>query len=198
DRCPPPVIEPAPSSRAILLFSVQSALKPTHARSAFDIALPVNEFPVSSPPLPRMTQIAFLGLGAIGTPMARHLAQPPFTLTVWNRTRARADEFARSTGARAAATPRDAATGAVFVVTCLPTSREVESLLDGADGLIAGMASGSMLIDCTSGDPATSRRIAARLGERGIGFVDAPVSGGTVGAERGTLTVMCGGDAESF
>src|SRR6185312_1396 len=148
---------------------------------AFDIALPVNEVPVSSPPLPRMTQIAFLGLGAIGTPMARHLAQPPFTLTVWNRTRARA---------HAAATPRDAATGAVFVVTCLPTSREVESLLDGADGLIAGMASGSMLIDCTSGDPATSRRIAARLGERGIGFVDAPVSGGTVGAERGTLTVM--------
>src|SRR6185312_12799905 len=141
-----------------------------------------------------MTQIAFLGLGAIGAPMARHLAQPPFELTVWNRTRARADDFARSTGARSAATPR----GAAFVVTCLPTSREVESLLDGDSGLLAGMERGSMLIDCTSGDPATSRRIAARLGERGIAFMDAPVSGGTIGAERGTLTVMCGGDASAF
>jgi len=73
-----------------------------------------------------MTHIAFLGLGAIGAPMARHLAQPPFELTVWNRTRARADDFARSNGAHAAATPRDAARGAAFVVTCLPTSREVE------------------------------------------------------------------------
>jgi len=145
-----------------------------------------------------MTQSAFLGLGAIGTPMARHLAQPPFELTVWNRTAARSDEFARSTGARAAATPRDAARGAAFVVTCLPTSREVESLLDGDMGLLAGMARGSMLIDCTSGDPATSRRIAQRLGERGIAFIDAPVSGGTIGAERGTLTVMCGGDEAAF
>ena len=145
-----------------------------------------------------MTNIAFLGLGAIGAPMARHLAQPPFELSVWNRTRARADAFARDTKARVAATPADAARGAAFVVTCLPTSREVEALLDGADGLLAGMDRGSMLIDSTSGDPATSRRIAARLGERGIAFIDAPVSGGTIGAERGTLTVMCGGDAAAF
>ncbi|HXE61544.1 MAG TPA: NAD(P)-dependent oxidoreductase, partial [Gemmatimonadaceae bacterium] len=145
-----------------------------------------------------MTQIAFLGLGAIGAPMARHLAEPPFELAVWNRTRARADEFARTTKARVAATPADAARGAQFVVTCLPTSREVDAILDGADGLLAGMAKGSMLIDSTSGDPATSRRIAQRLGERGIAFIDAPVSGGTIGAERGTLTVMCGGDAAAF
>jgi 3-hydroxyisobutyrate dehydrogenase len=91
------------------------------------------------------------------------------------------------------------------VITCLPTSREVEALLDGAGhgpdlsaGLLARMAPGAVLVDCTSGDPATSRRIADRLAERGVGFLDAPVSGGTAGAERGALTVMCGGDAETF
>ena len=114
-----------------------------------------------------MTNIAFLGLGAIGAPMARHLAQPPFELSVWNRTRARADAFARDTKARVAATPADAARGAAFVVTCLPTSREVEALLDGADGLLAGMDRGSMLIDSTSGDPATSRRRPPPGGENG-------------------------------
>ena len=146
--------------------------------------------------------IAFLGLGAIGRPMAVHLAAAPDGLAVWNRTRATAQAFAAETGARAADTPADAARGADVVVTCLPTSREVEALLDGdgtrvdpTAGLLARMAPGSVLVDCTSGDPATSRRIAERLAERGIGFVDAPVSGGTVGAVNGNLTVMCGGDA---
>jgi 3-hydroxyisobutyrate dehydrogenase len=139
--------------------------------------------------------LAFLGLGAIGTPMARHLAIPGFSLAVWNRTPAKAAAFAAAHPARAATTPADAARGAAFVVTCLPTSREVEALLDGPDGLLAGMASGTLLIDCTSGDPATSQRIAARCAERGIGFIDAPVSGGVVGAENGKLTIMVGGDA---
>lgn len=139
--------------------------------------------------------LAFLGLGAIGTPMARHLAIPGFSLAVWNRTPAKAAAFAAAHPARAATTPAGAARGAAFVVTCLPTSREVEALLDGPDGLLAGMASGTLLIDCTSGDPATSQRIAARCAERGIGFIDAPVSGGVVGAENGTLTIMVGGDA---
>ncbi|MHB1097561.1 MAG: NAD(P)-dependent oxidoreductase [Gemmatimonadaceae bacterium] len=139
--------------------------------------------------------LAFLGLGAIGTPMARHLAIPGFSLSVWNRTPAKAAAFAAAHSARAAATPADAARGAAFVVTCLPTSREVEGLLDGPDGLLAGMAKGTLLIDCTSGDPATSQRIAARCAERGIGFIDAPVSGGVVGAENGKLTIMVGGDA---
>ncbi|HEU4642140.1 MAG TPA: NAD(P)-dependent oxidoreductase, partial [Gemmatimonadaceae bacterium] len=79
-----------------------------------------------------------------------------------------------------------------------PTSRDVEELLDGGDGLLAGLASGATLIDCTSGDPQTSRRIAARLAEHGVQFMDAPVSGGTSGAEKGTLTVMCGGDRDVF
>lgn len=139
--------------------------------------------------------IAFLGLGAIGTPMARHLAIPGFSLAVWNRTPSKAAAFAAAHPARAAASPADAARGAAFVVTCLPTSREVEALLDGPDGLLAGLARGALLIDCTSGDPATSQRIAARCAEHGIGFIDAPVSGGVVGAENGKLTIMVGGDA---
>ncbi len=139
--------------------------------------------------------IAFLGLGAIGTPMARHLAIPGFTLSVWNRTAAKAQAFAAAHPARAAATPADAVRVASFVVTCLPVSRDVESLLDGPDGLLAGMAKGTLLIDCTSGDPATSQRIAARLAEHGVGFIDAPVSGGVIGAENGKLTIMVGGDA---
>jgi 3-hydroxyisobutyrate dehydrogenase len=142
-----------------------------------------------------MTSVAFLGLGAIGTPMAGHLAPPGFTFAVWNRTASKAAAFAAAHKARHASTPADAARGADIVVTCLPTSREVEALLDGADGLLAQMAKGSILVDCTSGDPATSRRIAARLAEKGIGFLDAPVSGGVAGAEAGKLTVMVGGDA---
>lgn len=127
--------------------------------------------------------------------MARHLAIPGFTLAVWNRTPSKKAAFAGAHTARAAATPADAARGAEFIVTCLPTSQDVESLLDGPDGLLAGLAPGALLIDCTSGDPATSKRIAARLAERGVGFIDAPVSGGVVGAENGKLTIMVGGDA---
>jgi 3-hydroxyisobutyrate dehydrogenase len=137
---------------------------------------------------------AFLGLGAIGTPMARHLIDPSFGLTVWNRTASKAAAFAKEHSVRAAATPAECARGARVVVTCFPTSPDVEGLLDGPDGLLAGMEQGSVLVDCTSGDPATSKRIAARLAERGIGFLDAPVSGGVAGAEIGTLTVMVGGD----
>ncbi len=139
--------------------------------------------------------VAFLGLGAIGTPMARHLAGPPTTLAVWNRTAAKAAAFAADTGARAAATPADAASGADVVVTCLPTSKEVAALLDGPDGLLVAMRPGTILVDCTSGDPATSQAIAAALAARGIAFVDAPVSGGVIGAEQGKLTVMVGGEA---
>lgn len=142
-------------------------------------------------------KIAFLGLGAIGTPMARHVADK-FPLTVWNRSSDRASGFAKEHGCAVAATPASAAGGASVVITCLPTSREVEAMLDGPDGLMVGMADGSLLIDCTSGDPATSRRIATRVAQRGIAFLDAPVSGGVSGAEGGVLTVMCGGDDATF
>lgn len=148
----------------------------------------------SSTPSLRIVRVSFLGLGAIGAPMARHLARAG-TLCVWNRTAARAAAFAAAHGATHAATPAAAARNADVVVTCFPVSADVEALLDGPDGLLAGLRPGTTLVDCTSGDPATSRRIAGRLAERGIGFLDAPVSGGVAGAEAGTLTVMVGGDA---
>jgi 3-hydroxyisobutyrate dehydrogenase len=138
-------------------------------------------------------KVAFLGLGAIGAPMAAHLASDPFELVVWNRTREKADDFARDHRATSAGTPVDAARGSEVVITCLPSSREVADLLD-AGGLIEGLEPGALLLDCTSGDPATSREIASRLASRGVAFVDAPVSGGVKGAVAGTLTVMCGGD----
>ncbi len=139
-------------------------------------------------------KIGFAGLGAIGTPMARRLAADA-GLVVWNRTAGRADAFVvEHPSATRAATPRELAAGRDAIITCLPTSGEVAALLDGPDGLLAGMVPGSLLVDCTSGDPTTSRDIAARLAERGIGFVDAPVSGGPPMAAAGTLTVMCGGN----
>jgi 3-hydroxyisobutyrate dehydrogenase len=140
--------------------------------------------------------VGFLGLGAIGAPMAAHLARRG-RLTVWNRTGARATTFAARHGATAVATPREAA-AADIVVTCLSTSADVASLLDGPDGLLEGLRRGSLLLDCTSGDPATSRQIASRLAEHGVDFADAPVSGGTNGAEAGTLTVMVGAESGVF
>jgi 3-hydroxyisobutyrate dehydrogenase len=142
-------------------------------------------------------RIGFLGLGAIGAPMAAHFARRD-ELTVWNRTASRAAAFSAQHGCKAAATPREVASGADAVITCLPTSREVEALLDGADGLEAGLGSGTLFIDCTSGDPATSRRLAQRLHDRGVAFADAPVSGGVSGAQAGTLTIMVGSDPVTF
>ena len=142
-------------------------------------------------------RVAFLGLGAIGSPMAVHLARRG-PLTVWNRTAVRGPEFAAAHGSQAANTPREAALEADVLITCLPTSREVEALLYGPDGLLAGLRGGALCLDCTSGDPAASRRIAARLGERGVAFADAPVSGGVSGAVAGTLTVMVGADPGTF
>lgn len=143
-------------------------------------------------------KIAFLGLGDIGTPMAHHLAKAPFELVVWNRTASKAAAFAGShRGVVAAATPAAAATDRDVVITCLPSSVEVEELLHRADGILPALRRGSILLDCTSGDPAASRDIAAELATRGVQFVDAPVSGGTIAAVEGRLTVMCGGDEDA-
>ncbi len=141
---------------------------------------------------------AFLGLGAIGRPMAARVATAFPGLVVWNRTPERSQAFADEHGVRAAASPAEAANAADVVITCFPLSRDVESVLDGPSGLLATMKAGSTLVDCTSGDPVTSKRIAARLAGQGIDFVDAPVSGGVAGAEKGTLTVMVGGDPAVF
>lgn len=125
--------------------------------------------------------------------MAAHLSVEPFDLTVWNRTGEKARAFAEEHGVYAASTPAEAVADAEVVITCLPSSKEVEALMNGSDGLEAGLKKGALLIDCTSGDPTTSRRIAERLKSKGAAFVDAPVSGGVKGAVAGTLTIMCGG-----
>lgn len=143
-------------------------------------------------------KVAFLGLGDIGSLMAKHLARDPFDLVVWNRTSSKAEAFARENKARVAATPAEAVKNADVVITCLPSSSEVEAVLHATDGMIDSIRKGAVLIDCTSGDPPTSRSIAAELGGRGVDFIDAPVSGGTVAAKAGTLTVMWGGEATVF
>jgi 3-hydroxyisobutyrate dehydrogenase len=138
-------------------------------------------------------RIGFAGLGAIGEPMAARCAEV-YELTVWNRTAERALLFVEGhPGVSVAATPRELAAGADAVISCLPTSADVAAIVAGPDGLLAGMAPGTVLVDCTSGDPATSRSIAAQLASRGVAFVDAPLSGGPPLAKEGRLTVMCGG-----
>ncbi|MEO8908678.1 MAG: NAD(P)-dependent oxidoreductase [Gemmatimonadaceae bacterium] len=143
-------------------------------------------------------KVAFLGLGDIGALMAAHLARDPFTLVVWNRTASKATDFATKHGVAAAKTAADAVKGASVVISCLPSSVEVEAVLHGDNGILDALEKGAVLIDCTSGDPPTSRSIAAELAARGIGFIDAPVSGGTTAAKAGTLTVMWGGEESVF
>jgi 3-hydroxyisobutyrate dehydrogenase len=145
-----------------------------------------------------MTRVAFLGLGDIGTLIASHLTRDPFELVVWNRTASKAENFAASHTARVAVSPSDAVRGAQVIITCLPSSVEVEAVLHGEGGMLESMAKGAVMIDCTSGDPPTSRSIAAELGGRGVEFIDAPVSGGTTAARSGTLTVMWGGEVTVF
>lgn len=143
-------------------------------------------------------RVAFIGLGDIGTPMASHIASGPFELVVWNRTASKAEAFARDHKAHVAKTPADAVRDADVVITCLPSSAEVEAVIHGENGMLDAFRRGAVLIDCTSGDPPTSRSIAAELGGRGVEFIDAPVSGGTVAAKAGTLTVMWGGEITVF
>jgi 3-hydroxyisobutyrate dehydrogenase len=142
-------------------------------------------------------RVSFLGLGAIGRPMAAHLARS-HELTVWNRTASRADAFAQAYSARVAQTPQKAAQNAEVILTCLPNSGEVQQILEGPEGILSGIRTGALFLDCTSGEPAASVRIAAQLQARGVDFADAPVSGGTNGAEAGTLTVMVGGSDATF
>jgi 3-hydroxyisobutyrate dehydrogenase len=143
-----------------------------------------------------MPSVAFIGLGSIGWPIAKRISAAGFPLVVWNRTADRAVAFAKEANARVAKTLADAAKDADVVLTCLSTSADVEQVLDS--GLFESLRRGATFVDCTSGDPATSRQIAARLASKNVHFIDAPVSGGVRGAEEGTLTVMCGGDAEDL
>ena len=143
-----------------------------------------------------MSSVAFLGLGAIGRPMARRIAAAGFPLTVWNRTTSRALDFAREHKVKAAESAAEAVRDADIVITCLSTSQDVFEVLDS--DVLPALRRGALLLDCTSGDPATSKVIAELLRQEDVAFVDAPVSGGVKGAEEGTLTVMCGGDAANI
>jgi 3-hydroxyisobutyrate dehydrogenase-like beta-hydroxyacid dehydrogenase len=143
-------------------------------------------------------QVAFIGLGVMGFPMAGHLAAKGHAVTVYNRTGARAQSWAERHGGRKAATPAEAAEGAKAVFLCVGNDDDVRSVALGAEGALAGMAPGSVLVDHTTASAALARALEAAAGERGVGFVDAPVSGGQAGAEKGALTVMCGGAPEVF
>jgi len=140
-----------------------------------------------------MHKVAFLGLGSIGRPMLRKIKEAGFPVTAWNRTPDRVASFAKDVGVTLAKSAKDAVKDADVVAICLSTSADVEQILNA--GPMDSIKSGAVVLDLTSGDPATSKRIAAALAAKNIAFIDAPVSGGVKGAEAGTLTVMCGGDA---
>jgi 3-hydroxyisobutyrate dehydrogenase len=137
-------------------------------------------------------RVAVVGLGTMGAPMARHLLEAGHEVTVHNRTRERELPLAEL-GAARAASPREAAAVAEAVLTCVSDTPDLLSVVEGGDGVAAGLARGGLVLDCSTVSPAETAALAARLAERGIGFVDAPVSGGSEGAERGTLTVFAGG-----
>jgi 3-hydroxyisobutyrate dehydrogenase len=138
-------------------------------------------------------KIAFIGLGAMGFPMARHLAKE-HDILVWNRTREKAERHAREHGTTLANELADCAAADV-IITMLPTSKEVDEIVEQ---LGPHVKPGTLWIDATSGDPNVSRETACRLAGRGVEFVDAPVTGAIVGAENATLTIMIGGTAENF
>ena len=141
-------------------------------------------------------KVAFLGLGIMGNPMAANVARAGFGLTVWNRTRERAEAFAAEhDGVRVADSPAAAASGADAVITMVPDSPEVEEVLFAA---APHLSEGALAIDMSTIAPTASRAIGERLAERGIGFLDAPVTGSRPKAEDATLTIMAGGPAEAF
>ena len=144
-------------------------------------------------------RIGFIGLGVMGTPMAGHLANAGHALTVLDVDRAKAEQLAaRHTGVELAATPREVAAAAGVVITMLPSGEYVRDVALGADGLIEGFAGGELLIDTSSSEPRFTLATAARLGERGIAMLDAPVSGAEWGAKAAELVFMAGGTAEDL
>jgi 3-hydroxyisobutyrate dehydrogenase len=144
-----------------------------------------------------MANVAFLGLGIMGGPMARHLAAKGHQVTIYNRTAAKADAWVTANGGQSATTPAAAASGASFVLMCVGNDDDVRSVVFGPDGALATMSVGSVLIDHTTASATVAREVASAAAAAGIGFIDAPVSGGQAGAENGALTVMCGCDDES-
>ncbi len=143
-------------------------------------------------------RVAFLGLGVMGSPMAGHLKAAGHQVTVYNRTTAKAEAWAQQHGGAFKATPREAAAGADIVFCCVGNDDDLRAVTLGADGALAGMKPGAILVDHTTASANVARELYAAAKALGIAFVDAPVSGGQAGAENGLLTVMCGGDQAAF
>jgi len=143
-------------------------------------------------------KVAFLGLGVMGSPMAGHLAAKGHEVTVFNRSAAKAKAWVQKHKGRAAATPAEAARGAEIVFACVGDDPSVREIVAGENGARNGMAKGAIFVDHTTASADVAREMAGMLGERGIGFLDAPVSGGQAGAENGQLTIMVGGDTTQF
>ena len=142
--------------------------------------------------------VAFLGLGVMGYPMAGHLAGAGHRVTVYNRTAAKASQWVGAHGGKAAATPKAAAEGCDIVFACVGNDDDLRSICIGTDGAFAGMKPGAIFVDHTTASAAVARELAAAATAAGLVFVDAPVSGGSIGAQNGALTVMCGGDRAAF
>ncbi|RJL06273.1 NAD(P)-dependent oxidoreductase [Paracoccus aestuarii] len=140
-----------------------------------------------------MAGTAFLGLGVMGFPMAGHLAAAGHAVTVFNRSPGKADAWTARHGGRQAPTPREAAQGAEFVMACVGNDDDLRQVCLGPDGAFAGMARGAVFVDHTTVSAEVTRELAQAAGQAGLGYVDAPVSGGQAGAENGQLSVMCGG-----
>ncbi|HDR28833.1 NAD(P)-dependent oxidoreductase [Rhodovulum sp.] len=145
-----------------------------------------------------MAKVAFLGLGVMGYPMAGHLAARGHEVTVYNRTAAKAEAWVAQHGGSAAATPAAAAAGAEFVMACVGNDDDLRAVCTGTEGAFAGMAEGTIFVDHTTVSAAVTREMHEAAAAAGIGFVDAPVSGGQAGAENGQLVVMCGGTQAAY
>ena len=140
------------------------------------------------------SRVAFIGLGTMGFPMAGHLQAEGHEVTVFNRTKAKTERWVELFHGAQASTPREAAERASFVFLCVGNDDDVRSVLYGENGALAGMSPGSVLIDHTTTSAVLAREIAEKCAEKGVSFVDAPVTGGESGAQQGRLSVLCGGD----
>ena len=146
-----------------------------------------------------MAKVAFLGLGVMGYPMAGHLKNKGgHEVTVYNRSPAKAAQWAKEYGGKTAATPKEAAQGADFVLMCVGNDDDVRAVITGADGVLSGLSAGAILVDHTTASAQVAREMHAAAAAKGVAFLDAPVSGGQAGAENGKLTIMVGGEAAVF
>jgi len=142
-------------------------------------------------------KVAFIGLGTMGTPMALNILKFGFELTVHNRSRDK-EEITAKAGALRVGSPREAAAGAEIIITCVSDTPDVEAIILGENGVIHGARNGSIVVDMSTINPSATRRIAEKLGKKGVKMLDAPVSGGSEGAQKGTLSIMVGGDPEDL